>query len=343
MQTVFTLWPDKKWSKRKLLKNPSIMPKFIFNNIFFNKYDNPDTDTDMYYLAQNPNITEKDINDHPELAWYPPPCIDIKYFLKDPKWFIYNLSDTKNITLKDVLEYPMELENDFGWDFGILSYNANIKMLDVLENLYLHWDYFFLSLNPNLTIDFVIDYHDKEEFSYYSLIRNPNITIEDILNTPYLSWNYADITANPNITMTKFRDIIDSCYRHCDPDFSCSCRSTQWNFRELSANPAITMKDVLDNPDICWSFPDLASNPSITMDDIANNAIDIWSYKHLSLNPNITLSFIHKYIDKLDFVNLSCNIGTGILKEIKEIKTVINKINVCDDIQKILLDYLFVE
>jgi hypothetical protein len=62
------------------------------------------------------------------------------------------------------------------------------------------WDWYWLSRNPNITMEDVI-LHPEKPWDWYWLSRNPNITMEDVIAHPEKPWRWDGLSSNPNITM----------------------------------------------------------------------------------------------------------------------------------------------
>jgi len=108
--------------------------------------------------------------------------------------------DISNVRLLDVvLSSPFQ----YAWDCRFLSKNPNINFQDILENPDF-WNYSYLSSNPNITLNDVLSYPELE-WDYHVLTSNPNISLYDILSHPELEWDYNRLTENPNVTFPVIR------------------------------------------------------------------------------------------------------------------------------------------
>ena len=57
------------------------------------------------------------------------------------------------------------------------------------------WNWCGLSMNPNVTTEYVTNNPDKP-WDWYWLSRNPNITMEDVTNNPDKPWNWTSLSYN---------------------------------------------------------------------------------------------------------------------------------------------------
>jgi hypothetical protein len=74
-----------------------------------------------------------------------------------------------------------------------------MQIIEDNPSLQWHWDY--ISMNPNINIDFITKNDDKFiYFNWLELSKNEGISIKDIENHNY-SWNWNGISINPNITI----------------------------------------------------------------------------------------------------------------------------------------------
>ena len=65
-----------------------------------------------------------------------------------------------------------------------ISQNQNIHMEDIENNLDLAWNFFYISRNQNLTIDFIKKYENKLSWTYVS--SNKNMILDIIKSNPDL-------------------------------------------------------------------------------------------------------------------------------------------------------------
>ena len=91
-------------------------------------------------------------------------------------------------------------ESQTNWNWERISKNSAFTMDHIAVNSDLPWEFVFVSLNPNVTIEFVLD-NLNEDWDWNELSRNEGINMDNINSHPKLPWNYEFIWANPNITM----------------------------------------------------------------------------------------------------------------------------------------------
>ena len=65
-----------------------------------------------------------------------------------------------------------------------------------------HWVWEYISENPNLSIEIINKYPNKE-WDWGLISKNKNITMENIVNNPTepFFWNWLYISINPNLTI----------------------------------------------------------------------------------------------------------------------------------------------
>ena len=90
----------------------------------------------------------------------------------------------------------------------------------ILDNPDNPWEWTGISLNPNLTMDF-INVNPDNPWKWRAISENLSITIRDIIDNPDKPWYWDWISRNPSITM---KDINDN------PD-------KPWNWVAISSNP----------------------------------------------------------------------------------------------------------
>jgi hypothetical protein len=160
-----------------------------------------------------------------------------------------------------------------------------------------NWNYFYLSENPNISINIVNSFLLKR-WNWYDLAKN--IDWYDIINNPYIPWCFRSISQNDSITL----DIIKSnptfpTEEMTYPPINYNRGHFRWFWDLICRNPKIITWDILqNNPEIKLDIKGLSKNPSITCDIIQSNTHLDWCWESLSSNPNLTTEFIKKNIDK---------------------------------------------
>ena len=304
ISTKFYLkYENKQWDYQMLMANSAISIEFIF------KYFQANLSAYYFYFSKNPNLTIEHISTICGL------------------W-------TKLTRKRDYKNYNRGIGYNLDW-YYICSNSKLITMDVVRDNPDWFWDYNGLSLNTNLTIEFVCKYK-CERWNWTAISSNKAITMNDIRNYPNLPWVYASLSRNKNLTI----------------EFILEHKNNDWNWCGISANDAITMDDVRQNRNLPWEYVSLSRNPNltisfilknfstpdyfpitsfsqyvrtfyessdqlptcdwyaisqnkgITMDDIQlnptfPNGLKIpWIYDSISDSPNITLDFILKHLDE---------------------------------------------
>src|SRR3989338_9846925 len=94
-----------------------------------------------------------------------------------------------------------------------ISGNPNIKLIDFLENPELYWNYFILSKNENIPVDYMIstfyqkDEHPKYPWSTFGIFSR--IHFYDLNNLVSHNFNYGALSYNSNIPFSyvyKYKD-----------------------------------------------------------------------------------------------------------------------------------------
>ena len=93
---------------------------------------------------------------------------------------------------------------------------------------------------------FILDNHNKE-CDWFWISSNPNITMDIIIDNPEKPWDWFWLSRNPKLTMNIIK------LNPCEP--------WKWDWRTISNNPNITMEDICDNPDKPWDWYNVSSNP----------------------------------------------------------------------------------
>jgi hypothetical protein len=99
------------------------------------------------------------------------------------------------------------------------------------------WDWYWLSQNPNVTLEWFEKYPNKP-WDWYWLSRNPNVTLEWVEKYPDQLWDWFLLSLNSNVTMEMVEKYPDQ----------------PWNWYWLSCNPNVTMEIVEKYPDKPWNW-----------------------------------------------------------------------------------------
>ena len=267
-----------------------------------NKY--PNKNWDWFELSKNPNITKEYIDNNLHFPWNwnlgvsSNRNVDIEFIEKhkDKKWNWLFLSSHIKLNQKSLIKYKDKL------NFCKLSLNPNLSLDLVINNPKLYWNYNNLLLNPIMTVDFFLKYKNKlfsnVYFSNQLLSMNPEITIDE-LNKLYinkrqkLDWKLVS-KYNKNITFDYYNNHI------CKKLFS---------LKYLSKNENITIKNIEDNPLIKWCWTKISSNPNINLNFMIKNDdkfID-FDWFELSKNKGITMQDIDNYNFSWNWDGISMN------------------------------------
>jgi hypothetical protein len=222
---------DKQWSSYAFSKL-NITMDFILEHDLPNKSKR----WSWLFISQNPNITMKDIEKHPDKPW--------------SRMF---LSENPNITMEFIKRQSLRGENITGmWDWDAISRNPNITM-DIIENNPDEpWEWECVSENPNLTMKFIEKNPDKP-WDWGDIFENSNITLEfierqqfyKIINMSHKFWMWGFISKNPNITIE---------------DIERQGFSLLHTRRLESVNPNVTIDIIKNNPDDPWDWNSLSRN-----------------------------------------------------------------------------------
>src|SRR6478609_6886695 len=169
--------------------------------------------------------------------------------------------------------------------------NELIKLLDRFPDK--PWDWYDLSRNPNLTLEF-LEAHRAKNWNWWSLSWNPNVTMEYVELHHDKNWDWSGLSMNPNVTME---------YVEAHPD-------KNWDWHGLSWNPNVTMEFVEANPEKPWNYWNgLSQNSNVTMEYVQAHPDKNWNRYGLSRNPNVTMEYVEAHPEKTwDWGLLSSNL-----------------------------------
>jgi len=100
-----------------------------------------------------------------------------------------------------------------------------------------NWSWYSISRNPNVTLEFIEKYIDKN-WCWRSLSRHPNITLEFVEKYINKKWNWECLSRHPNITLEFVEKYIDK----------------NWNWECLSRHPNITIEMIKKYYNLPWDL-----------------------------------------------------------------------------------------
>ena len=160
------------------------------------------------------------------------------------------------------------------WDYPAMSCNRFLTMELLAANLSRPWHTSRLSMNPNLTLDFVL-LHSEIDWDYsvmcYSIRAKPSV----MKTITWIPWNWTKFSLNPHICLA---DVIENA-------------ELPWNMSLLSTVLPVTIAEVVRFGHFAWSWRGLSSNKHIQVLDI--------------------LTFPHSFNYPWDWATLSRHRGNG--------------------------------
>jgi hypothetical protein len=358
LEQLITSFPTKQWNFRKLSTNPNITPNIIEKFInkdwnwtelscnqnidinFIKKYINKNWDWNYIFRYKHLDINFiENIRTEINIEWSilsKNKNIDIDFIKKyenlldlynlcyynpnlTKEYIIENLN--KNIEIPDFYQQQI-IYNPFESFYGIISRNEQSSLtFEIIENYPdIKWDYFILTSNINIPIDFIKKNLDKN-FNWYHL--SLTVDIETIFENIELPWKYIYISKNSNLRehhIIKYKDkinwdwnslllngniSIDFIMDHKENDYQIeygliySCLTSKfissninkpfWNFNELSKHPSITLNIVKNNKNKEWNWGKLSKYLKINIEDVLENNDLPWNWNKLSKNTYLTI------------------------------------------------------
>jgi len=175
-----------------------------------------------------------------------------------------------------------------------VSCNPNTSM-EFIRTHNLDWNYIWMSENPNLTLDYVLE-HPNVTWHYKDVGSNPNIQPAEFFACPELPWLLSDLSGNPNLTRE---------------DLNHKGERQSWDPKRLVENPAFTWEDLLTIPHLVGNYYDgYVNNPNFTVDELplvqAKTDTPIFLG---SSHPCITLDYVLEHLElPWDWELLSANL-----------------------------------
>ena len=202
-----------------------------------------------------------------------------------------------NVSQKDLDQlFPViNKYSDKPWDWKWISINPNLTMEIINKYSDKPWDWENISNHENITMEMIEKYpHIPWVWGDYGISNNPNLTMEIIEKYPDKPWCWKIISRNPNITML----IIDK-YPN---------KPWVWGEWGISMNPNITIEMIEKYPDKDWEWGGfgywgITTNNNITMEFIKKYPMNPWDWGYISSNKNLTIEFLLETIKKFPHIS----------------------------------------
>lgn len=192
---------------------------------------------DWHSVCANPNITAKDIDNHPELPW-------------DTEGY----SSNDNVTVNDIATHL-----NWVWDSFNFITHPNISIEDIVDHPEIPWTFEdnHLTDNPrlsNVNIDDILCTGSSKKYK----------RILDFINK---SWNRSnDSIVNEIEDYCKFhKKLAESWFRlshnpSVDPEFTVNQKDKPWSTKYLSLNPNLTVEFIKNHPEIKFLWSVMSGN-----------------------------------------------------------------------------------
>jgi hypothetical protein len=222
---------------------------------------------------------------------------------------IYKLIDLVNATPQ------------IGWDWDYLSESRNLWIDDIISHISPNIDNSVapfrkahLSLNPNITLDFVLRYPDTPTeimlsgdgytWSWEYLTSNKNISIYDIIKNIDLPWDFKKISFK-NLKLKKYDFLLQHSDKgwnkydisvHVPFSFILAHPKLSYNLELVSLNESVTFTDVISNPNFGWNYNCLSA--IIPLQILTTQQIFKINYEYLSANQTLTSEYLLTHLDE---------------------------------------------
>lgn len=253
------------------------------------------------------------------------PLLDIPFLRKwrNQPWSWPFLSKNKSFSVKEKLEtlgeFPWSFQDFFNEDVDNMqtfkeiyfalssttSFNFHIHEIatarfsvfdkNIVEDVKTYpdfdWNWGCISLNKNITEDFIFDNKDKLKRSF--LATNSALSIKFIKETMHtFKWDLAEIASNRNLNEHNFLDFFDKKSFRCD-----KIRNN------LSENLGISLHFILQNPQFGWNEELISFREDIRKEHIEQYPNFPWLWYCISGSKSIDKHFLknHPKIRMKDF------------------------------------------
>jgi len=302
MEKALTKYPDAPWDWRLVSSNPSVSFEYIRNN--------PQLPWVLAYISENASTTEQIVRSNKAFPW------DFSRLCSNP-----------NMSFAFFDEFLIKPREMLQVDWCLLSAHPSVDMATVMKYPLYAWDDRYLSANPNLSSNFILNEGNGRNWFAPAICANPGITARDIIRTTLsarvgFEWSYGCLSCNPNLPVAFVKDNLYHDWNYHSISRRAALADVEaygqvpWDAHGLSMNPNISFKFVKTRGDVAWDLPSLLMNPAIPLSTILDR--QSWFYKawpsassspesFMSSNPTVTLEWIEHNRLSVDWKRLSKN------------------------------------
>lgn len=283
--------PDAPWDWNLVSSNPSVSFRFV--------KEHPAFPWNPKYISRNRGVSESDVRSNPEFRW------DNEELCSNP-----------NISLAYINEFVINPDVVKRINWRAISANASVHMSDIKSYPNHKWDHQYLSANPNITSNFILNEGCDIDWYRPFVSANPGITERDIYRSTLkdlFDWDYKSLSTNPNLPMLYVSKHPDAGWNY--HEISCNAalididqfQQISWDAHGLSLNRNMRFEYIDSHPELRWHLPSIVSNLGVNSRIEANWTDSKPIECYLSSNITIEIEWIKKNIKKLDWRRLSAN------------------------------------
>jgi hypothetical protein len=273
----------------------------------------PNANWNWYVVSKCKGISWEDIKENINLPWNSIGIAEnpnITYeILKKNYDFYSNILSLTAFNIHKPMDFNDENIYDFIDSYPELSINPYLCFTFVDKNLDKDWDWKELSMNKNITANFVKNHLDK--LYLRKLVKNPvmNLEILELIleNKSYHSvYDFYKISQNPNFELSWLDVLKNANIDTVNMDLVVKHKNLSWSMimeseklksiSDIKYNPNVTFDIIQTNPQIKWDFLWLSGRSHITWENI-KSTLDIypWNIKQTTYNPNVTWESIKEF------------------------------------------------
>jgi hypothetical protein len=271
--------------------------------------------------------------DHPWHFWFASdnPNVKARHIIQSPEKDWELTTAIKHVDYQDIIDHP-----EIGWPIDHIPKNQTLKKENIAKNYSYKNNWWFLSLNKNLDMNYYVHEDPKKPWPWMLLSIHPTATLKYITSHLNLPWRWEAMHANPNITERfvfnnsglNWKWECLSASKNISIEFILKTSHFRWYPSTVSANPNLTLEKMLKFPDSYdWNYETIAKNPGIIPESVVdslssinpklkNLAETIINYNHVKLmaNPSITERFVdymfstHSKFQSMYTIELSANL-----------------------------------
>jgi len=261
------------------------IPKTELEKIVMEYYEDGDNNFNWYQLSTSSSITIEFILHHLNYPW---------------RWSLIS----QHIYIPEYVfeKYPLIIDKINWRNFTI---NPSFKLKYLYNSPQRKWSWYVLSTMKDISIDFIMKYHEKDWIFHKIYERNDIDFNSAIQRNPDYKWDWKKLSSNRNISIETIHLFQDH----------------RWDWMILTNIYKDKLEVINQYPDLKWDWHLISESRVLNIDIIMRFHYKNWNWFYLSNKKILTCDFIYEYPKKsYDWDSLDIDYTIESVKKLKHLQ-----------------------